>query len=202
MAAKSNWPYLPTILETSIEIIAVVLSLVFLVLLIKEVVWCWPFGIVSSMLSIYLFIEARLYSEAILYGFYVVIGIYGWWVWTTPKSNSKPLAVAIQTWKGRLGVFLLGLVGAIALGQFFSRFTDAANPHIDATTTSFSFVASFLEAHKLLSAWIYWILINAASVWLYQERGLPIYSLLMVIYTGVSIFGWFDWRKKLPLQRA
>ncbi|NQV52579.1 MAG: nicotinamide mononucleotide transporter [Flavobacteriales bacterium] len=181
----------------ALEIIAVALSLAFLFLLIKEVKWCWPFGIASSALSIALFIEARLYSEAILYLFYVIIGFYGWWVWTS-KSNQKGTAMPIQRLSlGRsILLFGLGTLGAYALGATFERYTDAANPFVDATTTSFSFVASFLEAHKAISAWLYWVVINGISIWLYSDRGLPIYSALMVVYLVVSVYGWFDWKNK------
>ncbi|MEQ9188864.1 MAG: nicotinamide riboside transporter PnuC [Cryomorphaceae bacterium] len=181
---------------TILEVIAVALSLTFLILLIQEVKWCWPFGITSSALSIVLFVEAKLYSEAILYFFYAVIGFYGWWVWTrrTKKEVGQSVKKISRSWSAL--VFAAGLLGAWGLGTMFSKVSDAAHPFIDATTTSFSFVASFLEAHKILSAWIYWIGINGVSVWLYFERGLPIYSALMIIYFAVSIYGWFDWKKK------
>ena len=50
---------------TAIEILSVVFNLIYLVLLIKENIWCWPNGIIASILSVYLFVEAKLYSEAI-----------------------------------------------------------------------------------------------------------------------------------------
>lgn len=180
-----------------LEIIAVLLSLAFLILLIKEVKWCWPFGIVSSALSIALFIEARLYSEAFLYLFYVIIGFYGWWVWTSNNAQKgEPLPVKRFSLGRAILLFGLGTVGAYALGATFERYTDAANSFLDATSTSFSFIASFLEAHKAISAWLYWIVINAISIWLYLDRGLPIYSALMVVYLLVSVYGWFDWKNK------
>ena len=63
-------------------------------------------------------------------------------------------------------------------------------------TTIFSFIASYLEAHKILGGWLYWIVINAVSVILYFERGLQIYAALMVVYFGLSVVAYFSWRKK------
>ncbi|MEX2596081.1 MAG: nicotinamide riboside transporter PnuC [Salibacteraceae bacterium] len=176
-----------------IELFSVAFGLLFLVLLIRENIWCWPFGVVSSALSVYLFIDAKLYSEAVLYAFYVVAGIYGWSVWGSGKAREY-----IQRWsvKRSLPFFIIGVIGALGLNWFFSTQTDAANPAVDATTTSFSFVATYLEVHKVLSSWFYWIAVNAISVWLYQSRGLEIYSGLMVLYFFLSIYGWYEWNKR------
>ena len=190
---------MPMPINTIIEVVSVLLGLLFLIFLMRESIWCWSFGIVSSALSIYLFIEAQLYSESILYLFYVIIGIYGWIKW-----NQKEKKLPIQQWSifKHLGAFGLGFIGAAALAAYFSNFTDAKNPVLDASTTSFSFVASFLESHKVLSAWIYWIIINLTSIWLYAMRGLEIYSCLMVVYFFLSILGYLQWRKRLKTQQV
>jgi len=185
-------------LNLVIEIISVVLSLAFLILLMRENIWCWSFGIVSSLLSIYLFIEAKLYSESILYLFYAVMGVYGWWVWNQQKGGVMP----VKKWpiKKSLIAFGAGLGIAAGLGVYFKNYSDAESPFIDATTTSFSFLATYLEAHKVLSAWMYWIAINATSIWLYQSRGLQIYSLLMVAYAALSVLGLYRWNKQFKSQ--
>lgn len=92
--------------------------------------------------------------------------------------------------------FGCGVLLAALLGWYFKTNSDAENPFIDATTTSFSFLATYLEAHKVLSAWVYWIVINATSIWLYQSRGLHIYSLLMIAYAALSVLGLYQWNKK------
>ena len=64
-------------MDQILEITAVLFSLTYLVLLIKEKIACWFFGIAASIISIYIFYKTGLYSEAILYSFYVIIGFYG-----------------------------------------------------------------------------------------------------------------------------
>ena len=64
-----------------LEWIAVGLNLAFIILLIKEIRAAWWFGILGSLLSIAVFINSKLYSEAILYLFYVVMGFYGLYNW-------------------------------------------------------------------------------------------------------------------------
>ena len=64
-----------------VEILATGANLIYIIFLIREKIACWAFGIVGSLLSIYLFIDARLYSEAFLYFFYAVMGVWGWLHW-------------------------------------------------------------------------------------------------------------------------
>jgi len=175
-----------------IEILATVTSLGYLILLIRQNIWCWPLSIISGLLSIYLFIQSKLYSESILYGYFILISIYGWWNWSRPKKQLK-----VSTWlpKYHLLTILTGIVFSLGLGYFFETNTDADKPYLDATTTIFSFIASILEAKKILSGWIYWIIINGVTVGLYFSKSLDIYAALMVIYFIMSIVGYQTWRK-------
>ncbi len=184
---------------TVIEIIATVLGLIYLLLLIKENIWCWAFGILSSFLSIFLFVDAKLYSEALLYSYYVIIGVYGWSQWRK-KVNGKPIRVKTWKWTFHLIAISIGLLLSYALGWFFSSQTDADRPYADAFSTIISFIASFMEAHKVLSGWIYWIVVNAFSVWLYFVKDLQIYAGLMVIYTIMSFVGLWQWYKSYRLE--
>jgi len=179
---------------TSIELASVITGLLWIILLTRENIWCWPFGIISSLLSIYLFYEGKLYSEAILYVYYVVIGFYGWYMW------GKERKLNIREWNllPHLVVIGIGIMGSLSLGYFFST-TDASRPYHDAASTSFSFLASYMEAQKILSGWIFWIIINGFSIWLYLDRGFKLYAVLMGIYFVLSVYGYWSWKKKLQL---
>ncbi len=181
-----------------VEIISVVFGLLFLLLLMRENIWCWAFGIASSALSVYLFIAAKLYSESILYAFYVIIGFYGWITWK--RGGTELPVIEWKRWKLAIAG-AIGIGGSAALAWFFSTFTDANNPYLDASTTSFSFVASFLEAHKVLSTWWFWIAINGTSIYLYLLRDLQIYSGLMVVYFVLSIAGYLQWKKRMNAKQ-
>lgn len=178
-----------------IERVSVVLGLIYLVLLIRENIWCWIFGIVSSLLSIYLFWEVNLRSEAVLYLYYVIIGIYGWYRWTKPKTG-KSLKLHEWSLKRHLIAIVIGIVAAFGMGTAFERWLNADYSLVDAHTTIFSFIASYLEANKVISGWVYWIIINGVSIWLYYIKGLEAYPWLMVIYFVMSIFGLLSWKRK------
>ncbi|MBT8228852.1 MAG: nicotinamide riboside transporter PnuC [Bacteroidia bacterium] len=178
-----------------LEIFAVITGLCFIVLLIRQNIWCWFFGILSSLSSIVLFYYTKLYSESILYFYYVFIGFYGIHTWRKiDRANEQVRSVGTIY---HMIVVVTGVIFSFALGKYFSTATDAARPYADAVSTIFSFLASYMEAHKILSAWILWIMINGFSIWLYADRGLEFYSGLMVIYFLLSIFGYFSWKKSM-----
>lgn len=175
---------------------AVVFGLAYLYFLIHEKRICWLFGIASSLLSIVIFYQNNLYSEAVLFVYYVIIGVYGFWLWTTKDEQNIPVTIVKIPKKTLLVSIVLGSLGAISLGWFFSNFTDADSPYFDATTTAFSFVASYLEVKKYIAAWLFWIVINGATIYLYLTKDLNIYTLLTVVYFAFSFYGFWNWKVK------
>lgn len=181
-----------------IEWMAVGFNLAFVLLIIRENKWGWPFGILGSLLSIYIFIVSKYYSEAILYSYYVFMGAYGWIKWTT-KTN-EGFKIGEWGWPKHLFALCAGTVLFFALGYSFSTFTDADKPYYDSFSTVFSFIATYMEAQKILSAWLYWIILNSYSVWLYMSKDLEVYGYLMVFYFVLSVVGYYRWRKSMLTQ--
>lgn len=179
-----------------LEIIAVAFGVLYVILAALKNKWCWPFGILGSGISIYIFIVySKLYAEAVLYFYYVIAGFLGWihWQKTDAVSGkdilSKPL-------KHHLGVLLVGSMLSVVLYYILATFFPSAQrPLFDAFTTIFSFIATWLTVKKWIENWLYWIVINIASTVLYFSRGLEIYSYLMVLNAIVAIYGYYNWRK-------
>ena len=181
-------------LSLIIEILAVLAGLLYVILLIKQRIGCWLAAIIGSCLSIYLFIDNKLYSEAILYGYYVGISIYGWILWSKPK---KKLPIRRWTFFQHGFWFCIGIISSFSLGYFFAFFTDAELPYLDAFTTVFSFIANYMEVHKVISAWIVWIVINLVTIGMYSVKSLDYYALLMAVYAILSVIGYIQWKKEL-----
>ncbi len=177
------------------EVGAVVLGVVYVVLAARENIWCWIFGILSSALSIYLFFLSKLYAESILYFYYVIAGIYGWYAWHKRKGQNE---LKISTWKisHHLLAIVLGIALSLLLAWILKTYTDAQMPLVDAHTTIFSFIATYMVTRKKLENWLYWIVIDTVSVGLYASRGLYLYAFLMIIYTIIAISGYLSWRKR------
>jgi len=182
-----------------VEILATAASLLYIVLLIREKIACWPFGIAGSLLSIYLFIDVRLYSEAFLYFFYAVMGVWGWLHWHRRNAMHQNPVIRWRP-ESHLRSIVIACALATGLGYTMHFYSDAERPVFDAFITVFSFLGTYLEINKVLEAWIYWLLINLASMWLYHDRSLDIYAVLIGIYSVLSVWGYLDWRKSYYAQ--
>lgn len=174
-----------------LEWIAVVLNVSFVILIARNIIWGWLPGILGSLLSSWMFYHGLLYSECLLYLFYALFGIYGWWSWSRPKKQ----VIVRKPNRFHLLSIGIGLISGLFLGTLVKTFTTAQMPMLDALSTSFSFVATWLEAKKILRHWLYWISINIFSVWLYSSRGLDILAMQMVLFTLLSVWGWYQWTK-------
>src|SRR6478672_13700810 len=65
-----------------LEKIAVACGLANVYLTVRQNIWCWPVGVVMVSLYIYIFFGAKLYSDAGLNVFFLVMQFYGWYHWT------------------------------------------------------------------------------------------------------------------------
>ena len=50
-------------------------------LLIRQNIWTFPIGLIYSVVSVAVFVEARLYADVLLSGYYVLMNAYGWYFW-------------------------------------------------------------------------------------------------------------------------
>lgn len=183
-------------MKITLEIVGVVLNLAFLFFLLKEKKICWLFGILGSLVSIYLFYITKLYSECILFIYYVIMGFYGFYLWNRTNDDEGVLKISKWSFSSHIRIIILGLLLSGLLGYYFDNYSDAKKSYLDAFTTIFSFLATYLEAKKILSTWIFWIILNGLSIYLYFTRGLNIYSILAVIYFAASFYGYFEWKRK------
>jgi len=180
------------------EVLASGANLLYVLLLIRERISCWAFGIIGSLLSVCLFIDARLYSESVLYLFYAAMAVWGWLRWHRREAVADN---PVTRWQLAQHLRAIVVAALLALGLGFSLhfYSDAERPLFDAFTTVFSFLGTYLQINKVLESWLYWIILNVASVWLYLDSGLAVYAALMVFYALLSVSGYLQWRRS-PVQ--
>ena len=178
-----------------LEVLATFFGVAYIVLAARKNIWCWVAGIISSLLSVYLFwVYSKLYAEAILYFYYVVAGIIGWMQWSNPKTD-RPFVIKVNS-STHIVFILFGAILSVGLYFLISFvFPDADRALIDSFTTVFSFLATWFTIRKWLSSWIYWIIIDIVSAGLYWSKDLNIYALLMIFYTVLAVYGYFSWKK-------
>jgi nicotinamide mononucleotide transporter len=179
----------------AVESIATVLGIISVGLLVRQNIWCWPTGIVMVTLYIFVFYDARLYSDMGLQVAYVVMQIYGWyyWVFGGEERNKLPVSrIAGSTALAWLGVMLAGTAG---LGYMMDKYTDADLAYWDAATTVMSLVAQYLQALKTLECWLLWIAVDVLAVGIYAYKGLVPTTVLYTVFLGLATWGYIEWRR-------
>ena len=155
------------LLATSpLEAVAVLLSLVYVVLAVRRSRWCWVAGGIGSLIYVWLFARARL-----------------------------PMQSLLQVWYVGVAVFAASLVLAVAIARFLAAETQAAWPHLDASTMVLSLFATWLTARGKLENWLYWIAVDAVQAWLYSAQGLVFTAFLFLVYLVIASVGFIEWSK-------
>ena len=75
------------------EITAVILGLVSVFLTTRQIVWCYPLGIVSVFVYIFIFYDVKLYADMGLQVFFIVLQVYGWYEWLYGGEQKTELKV-------------------------------------------------------------------------------------------------------------
>ena len=93
------------------EVIAVATAVLYLLLAIRQNIWCWLFAGVSTLIYVWLFFGARLYMESALNGFYFAMAAYGWYAWYSGRSGGHELPVS----RWPLSVHGLAMVAVLSI---------------------------------------------------------------------------------------
>ena len=185
-----------------LEAAGVILGVLYLVLAIRESLWCWPAAFLSSVLTIIVMFEARLYSEAALNVFYAAMAVYGWYEWRYGGRGQGAAELPISVWPLRMHAFAIGgSVGLAAIiGWFMSEHTAAAFPYLDAFVTVASIVTTYLVARKILENWVYWFIVDSLSLYLFWQREIYLYVGLFALYLVLVVVGWLRWQRDWRAQ--
>lgn len=181
------------------EHLAIALALAYLLLIIKQRIEGWYCAFISTAIYTVLFWKVSLVMESALNVYYMAMAVYGWWSWRTGRNNS---ATVIHTWPIKLHLMWISLIllATVLSGYLLANNSSAAFPYLDSFTTWAAVFTTFLVAKKVLENWLYWIVINSISIFLYFDRGLYESGVLFTSYLALSVWGYNRWRRELTTQ--
>ncbi|OFX21636.1 MAG: hypothetical protein A2041_08770 [Bacteroidetes bacterium GWA2_31_9b] len=181
-----------------IEVLGTIIGILYIFLSIKQNIWCWPAGLITSLLYVYVFFISKFYADMGLQVYYVFVSIYGWYFWKYGGTKNN-IIVKVSTTSFALGIKLF-FINAVLFGFIafiLVKYTDSPLPYWDAFTTALSIVATWMLARKIIEHWILWVLIDSVSLALYFYKELYSTVILFAIYTVLAIIGYLAWRKDL-----
>jgi nicotinamide mononucleotide transporter len=134
-----------------------------------------------------------------LQGYYLVISCYGWYHWTHGKRGEQDegLPVSRASVKVLAGSLIIFIILFASMAQLLDRLTDSNVPWGDAFTTAGSIIATWMLARKIIEHWLFWIVIDTVAATLYVYKAMYPTTVLYLIYTGIAVIGYFQWKKTL-----
>jgi nicotinamide mononucleotide transporter len=210
-----NW-----VSDNYIEIFGAVTGIIYVFLEIRQNLWLWPVGIITSAVYIWVFFTGKLYADMSLQVYYLVISILGWYWWLkapglrTPgpenvssreedmeslhsTADKKPLRVTRITLKKGIILLIVFIALYTLLWIILDRLTDSPVPAWDSFITSLSIVATWMLARKIYEHWFLWIIVNIAAAILFFTRGLYATVVLYIVYCVMSFVGLYEWKKSM-----
>lgn len=185
-----------------VEIIGAIFGLLYLYYEYKADLKMWPAGIIMSSFYTFVFIHATFYAFACINVYYILAGIYGWIKWYKPTHKNQEVIntdIGLRHTPTRLfgplliaSIILFGIIVYV-----LQKYTDSHVIYGDSFVTTISIIAMWMLAQKYVEQWLLLIIINIVSIFLYLYQELYPTSIMYLIYSIVSVFGYIKWRRMI-----
>lgn len=188
-------------MDKLLEYFGVISGLLYLYLEIKQKSSMWIVGLITSLIYVFVFFQAKFYADMGLNIYYLGISIYGLVLWrrkmgedvkSTKEEDIEYTNISFRQ------IVVLGIVFVVlylGLAHILQNLTDSPVPYGDALTTSLGIIATWMLAKRIIQHWIIWVFVNAFAVYLYIYRGLHPTAFLYLCYGVLAIVGFYNWKK-------
>ncbi|OJU73911.1 MAG: hypothetical protein BGO09_00745 [Bacteroidetes bacterium 47-18] len=158
------------------------------------------FGIIGVAVTIYIFYGASLYAEAYLNLYYLVMSVYGLYIWQFKRKDERPVPISSATRKELLGAAGIVVTAFVILYTVISTYTDSLDVVWDATVAAFAWAGMWLMAKRKVENWLVLNISNFIAVPLQIHKGLYLYAALTAFLFIVASVSYFEWRKMLQAE--
>jgi nicotinamide mononucleotide transporter len=196
------------LINNYIEIFGAVTGILYVVLEIRQTIWLWPVGIITSAVYIWVFFTGKLYADMSLQVYYLIISILGWHWWAKgagqrAQGSGQREELQVTRLKLRTGVVLSAVFIPLfaVMWLVLDRLTDSPVPEWDSFITSLSIIATWMLARKIYEHWFLWIVVNTVATGLFLARGLYPTVILYFVYGVMSFAGLKAWGKTIRIER-
>jgi len=179
---------------TRLEWLAVFLGITEVLLARKNNVLLYPAGIGSSAITITLLLEVGLYAESALSAYYIIMSVYGWYIWMR-RAGEPPVKIAWATRNDWIITLLIAFGGWGIIYLVLHHFTPSTVPVWDAWVSSTAWAGTWLLARRRIENWIVLNVSNLFAIPLLFHKNLALFSALTIFLFIVAVIAFFDWKK-------
>tara|TARA_B100000963_G_scaffold353966_1_gene369624 strand:+ start:1255 stop:1884 length:630 start_codon:yes stop_codon:yes gene_type:complete len=181
-----------------LEMFAVLFGLISVWYSKRNNILVFPTGMISTAIFVYLLFKWSLLGDMIINGYFFIMSIYGWYVWSRKKNEAFTPITSLTKNEVIPSVFIFFFSAIIVyLVYIYFDMWNSYTAYIDNLTTAIFFVGMWLMANRKIESWFFWILGDVISVPLYLYKGLTFTSLQYLIFTFIAISGYYTWKKIL-----
>jgi nicotinamide mononucleotide transporter len=193
-------------LDIVLELMAALFTIASVVYAKKNNVLVFPTGMVCTAIFVYLLLKWGLLGDMMINGYYFIMSVYGWYIWTRKADNLPVTSISRTSPKEHLisaAIFTGTVLFVFLVYTAFNKFNHWTS-YLDTLTTGIFFVGMWLMAKRKIENWIYWIIGDIITVPLYFYKGLTFSSILYFVLTIIAIYGYLAWKKEVdkPLEVA
>jgi len=179
------------------------LAIAYLLLAIKQSLWCWIAAFFSTLIYSIIFFDVSLLMDSALNVYYLIMAVYGWYIWKYGgKFKKEELEVSSYGLNKNIKIIALLSLVSVVLGFVMANYTSADFAYVDSFTTVFAVFSTYMLAQKILENWIYWIVIDFISIYIYIQKGLNLTAVLFAIYTVLAFVAYKKWKEEYETSRA
>ena len=189
-------------IDIVLEIIAVVFGFLSVWFSKQNKIWVFPTGMISTSIFVYLLLKWGLLGDMMINGYYFIMSVYGWYVWTRKIDDTQVTPISKINFREKkisITIFFATLLFVFVIYKTFDKWSDWV-AYADTITTAIFFVGMWLMAKRKIENWIFWIIGDIISVPLYLYKGLTFTSFQYLGFTFIAIFGYLAWKKNLNKQ--
>lgn len=179
---------------STLEIFAVIISIIGVGLTILRHMWCWFFNFLAYILYGYLFYTYQLYGEVILQFIFLAMNFYGLYFWLKTKQQENEIRIETPIKSHLLYQIILTAILGLFFGISLKYFTNAAVPMLDAQLAAFSLLATYWTSRKYIATWPLWVVVDIIYVGMFLYKDLYLTSALYAMFIIMAFYGWKKWQ--------
>ena len=181
--------------DSLISLISGITGIISVILCSQRKISFYFFGFIQLGTYMYLAWQQRFYGELIENVFYIITMLIGIVVWLK-NYNTEEQIVESKRLSDRLFYIICSIMVFICIlfGYYMKYFTDNTQPFMDSFSTVPAFIAQTLLMLRYREQWIFWIIIDVVSIFMWMFADNWIMVIQFIFWTMNCIYGYRKWK--------
>ena len=181
--------------DSLISLISGVTGIISVILCSQRKISFYFFGFIQLGTYMYLAWQQRFYGELIENVFYIITMLIGIVVWLKNYNTEKQI-VESKRLSDKLFYIICSIMVFICVlfGYYMKYFTDNTQPFMDSFSTVPAFIAQTLLMLRYREQWIFWIIIDVVSIFMWMFADNWIMVIQFIFWTMNCIYGYRKWK--------